>query len=88
MNVDMKKDRKIERQFKKILEKNELMAIKQWEKGRLVLNRDYNAYSAFKYFKRINEYISKYLDLCESDLLPAPYTVDNGKIINDTSTSK
>ena len=41
MNLDMKKDRKIERQFKKILEKNELMALNTIENiGSNFLNKD------------------------------------------------
>ena len=41
MNLDMKKDRKIERQFKKVLEKNELIALNTIENIRLdFLNKD------------------------------------------------
>ena len=41
MNLDMKKDRKIERQFKKVLEKNELIALNTIENiGLDFLNKD------------------------------------------------
>ena len=41
MNLDMKKDRKIERQFKKVLEKNELIALNTIENiGLVFLNKD------------------------------------------------
>ena len=41
MNLDMKKDRNIERQFKKVLEKNELIALNTIENiGLDFLNKD------------------------------------------------
>ena len=70
------------------LEKSELNAIKQWTKGKLIMSKDYNGFSAFKYFFKIKNYMSRYIELHKSKLLPLPHIVDNGKKINDIIKSK
>ena len=39
------------------IKKNKLMKKKQWEKGKVYYNRDFNNYIAYKYFKNIEKYL-------------------------------
>jgi len=62
-----------------LLKRNSLKGVKQWEKGKLIMGRDYNGFLAFIYFLKIKKYILKYISLQQSNFLPKLDFVYNGE---------
>jgi len=63
-----------------LIRKNKINSIKQWSKGKLILGRNYNGLTAFKYFLKKNFFLKKHLDLQNSNLLPKISLVKNGEL--------
>ena len=63
-----------------LIRKNKINSIKQWTKGKLILGRDYNGLTAFKYFLKRKYFLKKHLDLQNSNLLPKISLVKNGEL--------
>jgi len=63
-----------------LIRKNKINSIKQWSKGKLILGRNYNGLTAFKYFLKKKFFLKKHLDLQNSNLLPKISLVKNGEL--------
>ncbi|MBL7070861.1 MAG: hypothetical protein ISS26_01650 [Candidatus Omnitrophica bacterium] len=57
------------------LESGKATFVKQWTRGKLFNSRDVNSYTAYRYFKTKEKYLSRYCELKASDRLPRIRTI-------------
>jgi len=66
----------------KLARTNKLYSTKQWEKGKLFLNKQMNFFIAYKYYKNKKKYMLKHYELEKTLNLPMVKLVSKGRIIN------
>ncbi len=65
----------------KLIENDDINSVKQWTKGKLFFNRDWDNYAAYKYFKKREKFLSMYCKLFEKNQLPKVKLIKNGREI-------